>query len=147
MAPGADPATFEWTCTEGRNPGSTCSKTCPAHAPKIGQSYSQGKFECVCTDECKWIRYSSWHEIENILVTDLLKFNWRRLKSSIFHCLRNFLSTNTWNFGCARIRLAHFTFVYILSPKKTKPRINKNIRPKIFSHTYLTYILVNRKIH
>ena len=29
--------------------------------------------------------------------------------------------------GCARIRLAHFDFVYRLQPKKTRPKVNKNI--------------------
>ena len=55
-AVGANSDDFQWDCTDSENPGSVCSKTCLPPYKKIGQPYSVGKYECVCADECKWIR-------------------------------------------------------------------------------------------
>ena len=53
---GADSAAFSWSCTDGQNPGSVCSKTCVGPYKKTGKRWREGHFECVCADECKWIR-------------------------------------------------------------------------------------------
>ena len=54
-AAGSDPSMIEWECTDGRNPGSICAKTCKAPYKKLGV-FVQAKSECICADTCKWIR-------------------------------------------------------------------------------------------